>query len=208
MLRKTVLSVPAVVLVLGAQDVIHFQRDFPGAVPAHLEIRLSMDGEAVYSEGDGEPLVLSVGREEAASVFDLAADLDHFSQPLASDRRVASTGRKVLRYESDGAVRGEAAFDYSENGKARDVASWFVRLSETQRHLQRLETTYRFDRLGVNQAMVDLEMAFERNRIVAPQLLEPILDKIATNGRIIRLARARAEGLLERIRGGEPSDKP
>ena len=128
------------------------------------------------------------------AVFDNAEALDFFSKPLASARKVASTGRKLLRYESGGQVRGEAVFDYSEVAEAREVASWFVRLAETQQHLLALERAYRFDRLGVNQALVNVEMAYERNRIVAPELLEPILDQIAKQPRIVHLARARAEG--------------
>ena len=207
MFGKVILTSFVAVLVLGAQDIIYFERAFPGAVPERFEVRLSMDGDAVYSEDGGEPLEFAVGEDEANWLFDLAAGLDHFSRPLASDRRVASTGRKVLRYESEGDVRGEAEFDYSEDQRARDVASWFVKLSATLQHLQRLERAYRFDRLGVNKAMVHLEMSYERNRIAAPELLEPILGKIATNERIMRLARARAEGLLERIRAGEHSQR-
>ncbi len=199
---KAILIVGMAAVAAGAQDVIHFERDFPGAVPGRFEVQLSAGGEAVYAEDGGDPLTLAVGTEAAAEVFKLAAELDYFSKPLASSRRVASTGRKVLRYESGGTVRGEAEFDYSEDPRAREAASWFVKLSETHHHLQRLERAYRFDRLGVNEAMVRLETAYERDRIVAPQLLEPVLRRIATNDRIMRLARARAEGLLERM-GGE-----
>ena len=133
-------------------------------------------------------------------MFALAADLDFFAKPLASRRKVASTGRKLLRYESGGAVRGEAEFDYSDEPKAREIASWFVKLSETQQHLRELERVFRFDRLGVNQALVNLEQAYERDRIVAAELLAPVLGRIAGHERIVHLARARAEGLLEKMR--------
>lgn len=205
MLAKAILLAPLVALAAGAQDVIHFERDFPGAIPARFEVRLSAEGQAVYSEDGGEPLELAVGPDVAAEVFDLAAELDYFNKPLASKRRVASTGRKLLRYESAGALRGEAEFDYSDDPAAREVASWFVKLAETHQHRQRLERAYRFDRLGINEAMVLLEMSYERDRVVALQILEPILTKIVANDRIMRLARARAEGLLERMRGDRGS---
>ncbi len=197
LLAALLMAVPVV-----AQDAIHFERDFPGSVPDQFEVRLTQDGEAVYTERGEAPLDLKVGEEAAGVVFELAAGLDYFSKPLASQRKVASTGRKVLRYESGGAVRGEAEFDYSEDPQARDIASWFIKLSETQQHLQELERVYRFDRLGVNHALVSLEQAYERDRIVAPDLLLPILGKIAEEDRIVHLARARAEGMLERIRAG------
>ena len=197
--RLLVLAFFAVRLVL-AQDVIFFEREFPGAVPEYFKIELTRSGSAVYLERDQDPVELNVGEIEAEDVFKRAADLDFFREPLASRRKVASTGRKMLRYESDGVVVGVAEFDYSESGTAREVAVWFVRLAGTQQHLQELNRVYRFDRLGVNKALVNLEEAFERDRIVAPELLEPILDKIVRQPRIVHLARARAEGLLERIR--------
>ncbi len=190
----------ALALAAVAQETIHFEREFPGAAPERFEVRLGRDGSAVYAEEGDDPLELSIGAETAGEVFELASALDYFARPLASRRRVASTGRKVIRYEKDGAVRGEAEFDYSDLPQAREIAAWFVRLSATQQHLRELERAYRFDRLGVNQALVHLEMSYERNRIVAPELLEPVLGRIAAEGRIVHLARARAEGLLERIR--------
>ncbi len=183
----------------AGQDTIYFERDFPGAVPERFEATLARDGQVLYTEPGEERVEIRVGEEEAATVFEQAAALDYFSKPLASRRKVASTGRKLLRFESAGQVRGEAAFDYSEEPGARDIASWFLKLSETLRHLEVLERAYRFDRLGVNQALVNLEQAYERDRVIAVEPLEIILNKIAQQPRIVHLARARAKGLLESI---------
>ena len=182
-----------------AQDAIYFEREFPGSIPDRFEVRLTADGVATYSEAGEDSVDYEVGRQEAAPLFEWAADLDYFARSVASKRKVASTGRKLLRYETGGQVRGEAVFDYTEEPPARELASWFVRLAETQQHLQTLERLYRFDRLGVDQALVSLESAFERDRIVAPGLLEPVLNKIAEQERIVHVARARARGMLERI---------
>ena len=200
MLGKALAIALLMALEVFAQDAIYFERDFPGAVPDRFEIRLEEGGTAVYTEGGEAAAELVIGEHAAREVFELAAALDFFAKPLGSRRKVASTGRKVLRYESGGAVRAEAEFDYSDEPKAREIASWFVRLSETQQHQRELERVFRFDRLGVNQALVNLEQAYERDRIVAAELLAPILGKIASHGRIVHLARARAEGMLEKIR--------
>ncbi len=184
----------------SAQDAIYFERVFPGAVPGEFAVKLTSEGMVSYSEEGDKAVEFEVERWEASPVFEWAASLDYFAKPLASKRKVASTGSKVVRYESSGKIRGEATFDYSEIAEARKVVSWFVRLAETQQHLGALERLYRFDRLGVNQALVSLEAAYERGRIVAPALLEPILNKIVQQQRIVHVARARAEGILERIR--------
>lgn len=183
-----------------AQEVIHFERDFPGAIPEHFTVSLTRAGAATYAESGEDPIELEVGAQEAEKVFAYAAELDYFANSVASGRKVASTGKKVLRYESDSVVRGTVEFDYSEIATARKIASWFVNLAGTYRHLEELNRTLRFDRLGVNKVLVAVEQAFERDRIVAPGLLVPVLDKIAQQPRIVHLARARAEGLLERIR--------
>ncbi len=183
----------------GAAEVIRFERVFPGAVPERFEAALASDGSLTYAEGGEDPVEFSVGDRETAWVFERAAALDHFAKSLASTRRVASTGAKTLRYESDGTVRGTAHFDYSEIREARELASWFAKLAETQQHLVALERALRFDRLGVNQALVRLEEAHERNRIVAAGILVPVLERIADQQRLVHLARARAQGLLERI---------
>ncbi len=185
---------------LGAQDAIYFERVFPGSRPAHFEVRLTPEGVATYREEGEESVEHEVGPEVAAPLFERAASLEYFAKPLASQRKVASSGRKLLRYESGSQVRGEAVFDYTEDPIAREVATWFVRLAETQHHLATLERLYRFDRLGVNQALVSLEQALARDRLAAPALLEPILDKIAGQERLVNLARARAKGMLEQIR--------
>lgn len=83
----------------AGQDTIYFERDFPGAVPERFGVTLARDGQVLYTEPDEEPLKIRLGEEEVAAVFEQAAALDYFSRPLASRRKVASTGRKLLRYE-------------------------------------------------------------------------------------------------------------
>lgn len=194
--------------VAAGQDVISFERHFPGAVPERFEVRVGRDGRANYLEPGEDPVDLVAGADEVGPLFEKAAALQYFAKALASSRKVASTGRKVLRYESGGEVRGEAVFDYSEIKEAREVASWFVRLAETNQHLQELERAYRFDRLGVNQALVALEQAYDRERVAAPAALAPILCRITGHQRIVHLARARAGGLLERMRAHTGSELP
>ncbi len=202
--RSLTLAVLAASAVFG-QDAIHFERDFPGAVPSQFAVRLAADGSARYSEEGEEPLEFSVGAAESGRLFAWAEDLGRFAKPLASKRRVASTGKKRLRYESEGTVVGEAVFDYSDVRTARELVSWFVRLAETQQHIRSLERALRFDRLGVNDALVSAEGAFDGNRLAAPTLLVPILEQISTHGRLVHLARARAAGLVERIRAADPA---
>ncbi len=188
-----------------AQDRIVFSRVFPGAPPERFEASVDRDGSVIYTEPDEEPVAMRIDGKETEKLFSQAEELDFFTKKLASDRKnIASSGSKVLRYESDGVVRGEAAFDYSEDAAARGLAGWFVKLAETRQHLMNLERAARFDRLGINQALVRLENAFEHERIVAPQQFVPILTRIQLQKNVVHIARARAAGLLERIAAQKP----
>ncbi len=185
---------------VSAQERIVFSRVFPGSTPESFEASVDREGRVIYTEPDEESVEFQLNGKEAAYCFDRAEALDFFKKNLASGRKnIASSGSKILRYEADGVVKGETAFDYSEDSVARELAGWFVKLAETQQHLFELERVARFDRLGINQALIFFENAFEHNRVIAPERFVPILTKIASQKNVVHIARARAAGLLERI---------
>lgn len=200
MILRGVIAAAVCAAGVSAQDRIVFSRVFPGSVPESFEASLDREGRVIYSEPDEEPVEFQLDRKEAAKRFEQAQALDFFAGNLASGRKnIASSGSKILRYETDEGVRGEAAFDYSDEAPARELAGWFVRLAETQQHLFEIERVARFDRLGINQVLINLENAFEYDRVIAPERFVPILTRIAAQNNVVHLARARAAGLLERI---------
>ena len=58
----------------------------------------------------------------------------------------------------------------------------------------------RFDRIGVNQAVLDLAVSYERKRLVAPDQFLPMLDRIAKNDTFVHIARERAASLADAFR--------
>ncbi len=190
---------------LSAQ-VIVFSKSFPGSVPAYYDVRLEQSGKATYREApdDDQPLLFQLSPADTASIFALAEKLQFFARPLESKLKVANMGMKTFRYESE-KVRGETKFNYSEDADARALADWFEKISETVQHRISLERAARFDRLGVNKALLLLETSWDRNRIVAAEQLLPILDKIASQKSLVHIAQARAASLAERIRAGKPA---
>src|SRR5947207_2660748 len=62
------------------------------------------------------------------------------------------------------------------------------------------ERAAKYDKLGVNKALLQLQMSFDRKRLVAPQQLLPMLDRIAKNDTYIHMARERAAGMADAIR--------
>src|SRR5688572_14680818 len=153
------------IVFLAAQ--VFFSKSFPGSSPAYFEIEIDETGSAVYREkpDDDQPLRFQLTPKDAKEIFALAEKLEFFQRPLESKLKVANMGMKTLRYQS-GDKRHEVKFNYSEDADARALADWFEKISETEQHLITLERTARFDRLGINKALLLLENSWDRNRIV------------------------------------------
>jgi hypothetical protein len=132
-------------------------------------------------------------------MFGLAEKLDRFKRPLESPLKVAQMGMKTFRLE-DGANKSEVKFNFSEDADARALTDCFERISETGQDYFALERTVKYDKLGVNQALLQLNIAMDRKRIVSPEMFLPLLDRVARNATYLNMARARAANLAESIR--------
>ncbi len=182
---------------------ICYSKSFPGSQPPYVAICVDESGRGEYREqDDDDPLVFQMSGTEAREIFALAAKLDHFRRPLEARTKVAFTGHKTFRYER-GAARHEVKFNFSADPDARALWDWFERITESAQLLQRLERTARYDRLGVNQALLELEMAWDRKRLVAPRQFVPVLERIVAGQAYMHIARERAARLLEALRAGD-----
>ncbi|HXG35255.1 MAG TPA: hypothetical protein VNJ11_17965 [Bryobacteraceae bacterium] len=189
---------------LAAGPKIFYSKSFPGSEPAYVAIEVDRDGAGTYREAqdDDNPLRFQLDQTETEEIFALAAKLGHFTRPLEANLKVANMGLKTFRFE-DGTRTSEVRFNYSEDPDAKLLADWFERITETARHRIVLERSYRFDRLGVDKALLQLEASFERNRIAGARQLLPVLDKIAQNPAFFNRARERAARLSEVIRAAK-----
>jgi len=180
---------------------VFFSKSFPGSSPAYFEIEIEQSGAAVYREApnDEQPLRFHLTPKDTAEIFALAEKLGFFSRPLESKFKVANMGMKTLRYQ-DGARRGEQKFNYADDPDARTLSDWFERISETEQCLLMLERVARFDRMGINKALLLVEASWDKNRLVAAEQLLPILDKVATQKGYLHMAQVRAASLADRIR--------
>ncbi|MCC6391233.1 MAG: hypothetical protein IT167_11575 [Bryobacterales bacterium] len=75
-------------------------------------------------------------------------------------------------------------------------------MTESAQYRIMLEKTVRFDKLGVNNAVLRLQAAMERNRLVAPEQFLPMLDRVVKNESYLHMARERAAALADLIRNG------
>jgi len=193
----------AAVSVLTAADAprLIYSKSFPGSNPPWIEITVEKTGAGQYKDDpkDDDPLKFQLRETEAAQMFSLAGKLDHFSRRLESGLKVANMGMKTFRYEDGGKV-SEAKFNYSEDADARALTDWFEHIAETERSLMNLEKAVRFDKLGVQDAILQIEILRDQNHLVSPQQFLPMLDRVAKNEIFLHMARERAANLGDWIR--------
>jgi len=179
---------------------VTYTKIFPGSEPAYMATTVDKDGATTYREAkDEDPETFKLEPDAVRAIFDLAEKLDHFKRPLESGLKVAKTGDKTFRWEN-GAETSEAKFNYSLDENAKTLQDWFERISESERAMMNLRRAIRFDKLGVNDAVLRVDTAWSLKRLVGREQFLPLLDRIAKNETYIHEARLRAASLADQIR--------
>jgi len=196
MLAMCALSAPA-----ADTPKVVYTKSFPGSVPAWYSISVEQSGDAEYREDpkDENPIKFHMTEADTAQIFELAAKLEYFKRKLESPAKVARMGDKTLHYEK-GSESGDTTFNYTEDLDGRAITDWFEKISETERHLLELQRVVKYDKLGVNQAILQLEVTMDRKRLIAPEQFLPMLDRVIKNESFMHQARARAANLASLIR--------
>ena len=205
MMKYLFLGAFACALALAQTPRISYVKEFPGSRPPYVSITVDRSGKAVYKEAvkDDFPIELQLTEAETANVFQLADKLDHFARPLEANLKVANMGMKTLRYE-DGKDSHEVKFNYSIDPDAQAIADFFERITESEQNYMQLERAVKYDKLGVNDAILQLEISWDKKRLVAPKQFLPLLDRVVKNEGYMHMSRERAAGLADMIRGKAP----
>ena len=190
----------------AAEPSLFYSKSFPNSTPAYVSIELARSGDIVYKEAldDEQPVKLKIEPGEAAEIFALVEKLEHFKRPLESGLKVAFMGEKTFRWVSAGALQ-EQKFNYSQDLDANKLQDWFERITESEMLFFSLERTVKYDKLGVFKALLQLEAAYDRKRLVAWTQYLPLLDRVAKNSSYMNVARERAASLAEVFRLLKPS---
>lgn len=183
--------------VLAQEGTIFYSKSFPKSKPEYMEIVLQASGEAIYKESaeDDQPVKFKLMPDEVQAVWGLAAKVDFFQKKLESGLPVARMGEKSYRY-TNGAVKHEVSFNYSQDLDAQALQDWFEKMVETVNLYFDLERTAKFERLGVDKALLHLEAAWDKKRLVAFELYYPLLNRVAKNDSYLNMARERAARML------------
>jgi hypothetical protein len=191
--------------VLTSEDAtITYRRVFKASNPEFIEIKVGENGTATFDirqlEDPPGAQPFEVSPALRAKIFELAGRLNDFRDlQLDIRRRIANLGEKTFRYER-GTEAHEARFNYTLNSTANQLMQIFEGLARQQEHLVLLQRRMRYDRLGVNDALFQLESDLNRKLLPEPERLVPVLEQIANDSRFVDIARQRARALAERIR--------
>ncbi len=196
----------AIAVPAAAQDTatLVYRKVFKNSSPEFIELRIRADGAATFDirmlDDEPMPQPFEVSPELTQKIFELTAKLNNFEgQDLDVRRRIAHLGTKTFRYENAGESH-ETSFNYTLNATANQLLQIFEGLARQQEHVQSVERSMRYDRLGVNDALRYFEADLNRNLIPEPWRLLPLLEEIAADNRIIEIARQRARALIARLR--------
>jgi hypothetical protein len=184
---------------------LSYRRIFKSSSPEFIEIRVQEDSDAATYEirqldDDPGAAPFTVSAALRAKMFALANQLNHFAGlQLDVKRKIANLGEKTFRWER-GSEAHEATFNYTLNSAANQLMQIFEGLARQQEHLMTLERRMKYDRLGVNDALLQFEADLNRHLLPEPQRVLPALEQIANDSRFVEIARQRARALAERIR--------
>jgi hypothetical protein len=193
----------AAALSAGDAARIVYTKSFPGSSPAYVWIAIDRSGQVSYKEDpDDDPEKFQIEDAGRDTMFDLAAQLDHFKRPLESGLKVAQMGVKTFRWE-DGDENHEQKFNYSVDESAKALHDWFEAITETERLFVELKRSARHDKLGVHDALIHIEEEWNMRRLTGADQFLPLLDQIAQNEIYLHMARQRAAVLGEQIRAAK-----
>jgi hypothetical protein len=187
---------------------IIYTKVFKGSTPEYVEIRLGTDGHGTadvrQADESADPQPFAVSAALAQKIFSLVADLHNFQGvDLDVHRKIAYLGQKTLRYEN-GSQANEVRFNYTTDPTGSKLVQIFEGLGRQQEDLSDLERMMRYDKLGVNDALNNIQADVENKVLPEPESLLGPLDKLASDERYLEIARTKARTLAERIRGGHP----
>src|SRR5271157_1250830 len=191
------------------QASVEFNFEWSQGIPwQSYSIQVQADGKTHFAGtpnpsqgGDSDPVQEDFAMSEAnrQKTFDLARKLNYFRGDFDSHlKHIAQTGVKTLAYKS-AQVQGSSTYNYSPNPDVQQLTQLFQGLAITLDFGRQLAWNYRFDKLGMNQTLRELEELQASHQAEELSAIEPILHKIANDPSLMNINRQSAQRLLKTI---------
>jgi hypothetical protein len=130
----------------------------------------------------------------------LVSELHHFKGlDLDVHRKIANLGEKTFRWDN-GTESNQVKFNYTLNPSATQLLQICEGLARQQELIDLLQRRIKYDRLGVNDALLQFESDLNKGELPEPEHALPLLEEIANDSRFVEIARQRSRALAERLR--------
>jgi hypothetical protein len=192
-----------------AVPVVTFTFDWPSVQPHHYSISVDSTGSAAYQsriaqgtasqsiEGDPYMVKFEVSAPVRSRIFQLARDANYFNGNFEYKKhKIAFSGNKTLAY-SDFNQQHETSYNWSENPAIQQLTTIFEGISNTQEAGRRLEQLRRYDKLGLDAELENMEQMEHKHSLLELRSIAPILQEIAADPSVMNVARERAQRLLQ-----------
>jgi hypothetical protein len=182
-----------------------YRRVFKSSVPEFIEIRIQENSTAATYEirqldEDAGATPFEIGPALRGKIFQLVSELRHFKGlDLDVHRKIANLGEKTFRWDA-GTESNQVKFNYTLNSAATQLLQICEGLARQQELIELLQRRIKYDRLGVNDALLQFENDLSKSVLPEPERALPLLDQIAGDPRFVEIARQRSRALAERIR--------
>jgi len=171
-------------------------------------IRVQSDGQTHFNGtpnpsqvGDTGPVQqdLLMSETNRQKIFESARRLNYFQGDFDSHlKHIAQTGTKTLMYKS-AQVQGSSTYNYSQNPDVQQLTQLFLGLATTIDYGGKLAWSYRYDKLGLDQRLRELEEMQADHQVVELSAIEPMLRKIASDPNLMHISRQSARRLLKTL---------
>ena len=186
---------------------ITYRKVFKTSFPEFVEIKVDQAGSGTWDirqlDEEASPQPFQVSPALAQRIFALAGNLHNFQGvDLDVHRRLANLGEKTFIYTSGGETH-TTTFNYTLDQSATQLTNLFEGLARQTTDLSDLARTMRYDHLGVNDVMKQIEDDYNTKQLPEPELLLPTLDQLAADDKYVDIARQRARALASKIRASQ-----
>ena len=185
--------------------VFTYRRIFKSSTPEFIELKVEENSDKASYEirqldEDPGATPFEISPALRQKIFELVGQLNYFKGiDLEIHRKIANLGEKTFRWEH-GSEAHEVKFNYTVNTAASQLLQICEGLARQEELVEVLQRRIKYDRLGVNDALLDLETDLSKGVLPEPQRLLPLLDQISGDYRFVDIARQRARSLAEKIR--------
>jgi hypothetical protein len=192
----------------GAQ--VTFEQRWPAADPQWFTLVIQSDGSAKYrslahppepataEDSAPEPFEFSFTLSPASRqlVFSAAPVLPRFQGTL-DKTKVAFTGTKTLQYQDPTGTVSTISYNYSSSPELVKVTELMSGISQSIELSEILKCKLRFDKLSLDSALRGAEERLSFQGFPEPQILKPVLQRIADDPTVMNIARQRARHMLQ-----------